>query len=81
MSLQYHNQKMETLYLQSGEMTMQFGSDVNALEEKIMRPGDIHHNPTGMIHRMIAITDVDMFEVSTPEVEDVVRLVDAYGRS
>jgi mannose-6-phosphate isomerase len=80
LSLQYHEKKDETLYLLNGEMDMQYGSSADQLETKRMRPGDVHHNPTGMVHRMIAITDVDMIEVSTPEVEDVVRLEDAYGR-
>lgn len=81
LSLQYHEQKDETLYVQSGELDMQFGPDAEHLETKRMRAGDVHYNPTGMVHRMIAVTDVDMFEVSTPEVWDVVRLEDAYGRS
>lgn len=81
LSLQYHNIKDETLYLQSGELDMQFGPSADKLETKRMHPGDVHHNPTGMVHRMNAVTDVDMFEVSTPEVEDVVRLEDKYGRA
>jgi mannose-6-phosphate isomerase len=80
-SLQYHEHKDKTLYLQHGQMDLLFGSSADQLETKRMQPGDVHHNPPGMVHRMIAITDVDLFEVSTPEVEDVVRLEDAYGHS
>lgn len=81
LSLQYHEIKDETLYVQSGELEMQYGPDAEHLQSKIMRPGDVHHNPTGLVHRMIALSDVDMFEVSTPEVEDVIRLEDVYGRT
>ena len=45
-----------------------------------MKPGEAFHCVPGTIHRMIAETDVDVIEVSTPELEDVVRLEDAYGR-
>ncbi len=78
LSLKYHERKDETLYLQLGLMDMQFGLSAERLETKRMQPGDVHHNPPGMIHRLIAVTDVDLFEVSTPEVEDVIRLEDAY---
>jgi mannose-6-phosphate isomerase-like protein (cupin superfamily) len=81
LSLQYHNEKDETLYLLKGEMDMQYGPSAEQLETKRMHEGDTHYNPPLMVHRMIAITDVDMLEVSTPQVEDVVRLEDAYGRS
>lgn len=80
LSLQYHEQKDETLYLLNGEMDMQFGPSAEQLETRRMKPGDVHRNPAGMVHRMIAISDVDMIEVSTPEVDDVVRLEDVYGR-
>jgi mannose-6-phosphate isomerase-like protein (cupin superfamily) len=80
LSLQYHDQKDETLYLLNGEMDMQFGPNADQLETKRMQPGDVHYNPPKLVHRMIAVTDVDILEVSTPEVEDVVRLEDSYGR-
>lgn len=81
LSLQYHNVKEETLYLQAGELDLQFGPSAELLETRRMKPGDVQHIPTGMVHRMIAVADTDMFEVSTPEVEDVVRLEDRYGRA
>ena len=46
-----------------------------------MKPGDAFHVRPGTIHRMRAITDVLVLEASTPEVEDVVRLEDSYGRA
>jgi quercetin dioxygenase-like cupin family protein len=45
-----------------------------------MKAGDVFHVAPGTIHRMIAVTDVDVLEVSTPELDDVVRLEDVYGR-
>ena len=45
-----------------------------------MKAGDVFHVAPGTKHRMIAVTDVDVLEVSTPELDDVVRLEDDYGR-
>ena len=45
-----------------------------------MKSGDTYHVLPGTIHRMVALTDVRVFEASTPELDDVVRLEDAYGR-
>jgi quercetin dioxygenase-like cupin family protein len=45
-----------------------------------MVAGDAHHVPVGKKHRMIAVEDCDIFEVSTPQLDDVVRLDDSYGR-
>lgn len=79
LSRQYHRVKEETLLLQTGEMTLEIGP-VEALERRTMKPGDTFHVRPGTIHRMVAVTDVDLVEVSTPELDDVVRLEDAYGR-
>ncbi len=46
-----------------------------------MKPGDSYHVKPGTVHRMRAVTDVDVLEVSTPEVDDVVRVEDDYGRT
>jgi mannose-6-phosphate isomerase len=79
LSLQYHNRKDETILLWSGRILMevQEGAD---LAKREMRPGDRLHIAPGTIHRMTAIEDSDIFEVSTPELDDVVRLEDRYGR-
>jgi len=79
LSLQYHEVKEETLYLLSGELklTVEAGGDRRDL---IMRPGDAFHVPPRLIHRMEAIADSDVAEVSTTELDDVVRLEDRYGR-
>ena len=79
LSRQYHRVKEETLFLQSGEMVLELGP-ADALERRTLKPGESFHLVPGTIHRMIAVTDVDLFEVSTPELDDVVRLEDSYGR-
>jgi quercetin dioxygenase-like cupin family protein len=80
LSLQYHNVKEETILLHSGEML--FTTDEGgSLTEKRLRAGDAHHIPPGMKHRMEAVEDCTVFEVSTPHLDDVVRLEDAYGRA
>jgi mannose-6-phosphate isomerase len=79
LSRQYHVRKDETFLVQTGEMDLEIGqgADLRVLR---MRPRDAFHCPPTTIHRMIAVTDVEVVEVSTPELDDVVRLEDAYGR-
>lgn len=79
LSRQYHRQKDETFLVQTGEMRLEVGSPPT-LEVRTMKPGDSFHCPPETVHRMVAVTDVDVVEVSTPELDDVVRLEDAYGR-
>jgi mannose-6-phosphate isomerase-like protein (cupin superfamily) len=79
LSRQYHRVKEETLLVQSGEMDLEVGP-ASAVETRRLRAGDIFHVAPGTIHRMIGVTDVDVIEVSTPELDDVVRLEDVYGR-
>ena len=78
LSLQYHRVKDETLFVESGEMRLEIGE--GGAESRIMKSGDTYHVLPGTIHRMVALTDVRVFEASTPELDDVVRLEDAYGR-
>ena len=79
LSRQYHRVKDETLLVQAGEMDLEIGP-AGAVEIRRMKAGDVFHVVPGTIHRMIAATDVDVLEVSTPELDDVVRLEDVYGR-
>ena len=79
LSRQYHRRKDETFLVQSGEMDLEIGDGADRRTLR-MRPQDAFHCPPGTIHRMIAVTDVDVVEVSTPELDDVVRLEDDYGR-
>jgi quercetin dioxygenase-like cupin family protein len=79
LSLQYHNIKDETIYLHSGKMLFEIDRD-GTLTKQEMRPGDSVHVTPKTVHRMTAIEDCDILEVSTPELDDVVRLEDRYGR-
>jgi mannose-6-phosphate isomerase-like protein (cupin superfamily) len=79
LSRQYHNRKDETFLVQSGEMDLEIGDGAGRKTLR-MRAQESFHCTPGTIHRMIAVTDVDVVEVSTPELDDVVRLEDAYGR-
>jgi len=81
LSLQYHRIKEETILLQSGKMTFVFEDDNGVMQEITLNAGEAHHIPTGRKHRMIAVEDCDVFEVSTPHLDDVVRIEDGYGRA
>lgn len=80
LSLQYHRIKEETIILQTGKMQFVFEDEAGTLRDIVLGPGDAHHIPTGRRHRMIALEDCDVYEVSTPHLDDVVRLEDAYNR-
>jgi mannose-6-phosphate isomerase len=79
LSRQYHRVKEETLMVQAGEMDLEIGEGA-AVEVRRMKAGDVFHVLPGTIHRMTGVTDVSVIEVSTPELDDVVRLEDVYGR-
>jgi quercetin dioxygenase-like cupin family protein len=79
LSLQYHRRKDETIYLQRGRLKFEIEID-GKLVEREMLPGEAVHITPPTVHRMTAIEDSDIFEVSTPELDDVVRLEDRYGR-
>jgi mannose-6-phosphate isomerase-like protein (cupin superfamily) len=82
LSLQYHEHKHETQYVDSGRIKYTLGSvdRPDAYEEFIAEAGTAVMLPPGAIHRMEALEDSRFFEVSTPELTDVVRLEDDYGR-
>lgn len=79
LSLQYHNVKDETIYLQSGRLLFEI-QEGEHLVTREMKPGECVHISPKTVHRMTALEDSDIFEVSTPELNDVVRLEDRYGR-
>jgi quercetin dioxygenase-like cupin family protein len=79
LSLQYHNVKDETIYLHSGRLKFEIQEGANHVTRE-MRPGERVHITPKTVHRMTALEDSDIFEVSTPELDDVVRLEDRYGR-
>ena len=80
LSLHYHNEKDETIFLASGRMLFEI-QERDELVRREMLPGEAVHVTPKTVHRMTAITDCDVFEVSTPELHDVVRLEDRYGRT
>jgi mannose-6-phosphate isomerase len=79
LSLQYHNVKDETIYLHSGRLRFEI-QEGDTIVARDMLPGEAVHIMPKTIHRMTAVEDSDIFEVSTPELDDVVRLEDRYGR-
>src|SRR5215208_6043358 len=81
LSVQYHNKKDETAYLLSGEIVYRVQRDTeDTLDDVQLKVGESFRITPGTIHQMVALTDCDVLEVSTPEIADVVRLSDKYGR-
>jgi len=80
LSVQYHERKDETVYLLSGELTYWVKLDGDELQDMRLKVGDAFRITPGTVHYMQAVTDCDVLEASTPELDDVVRLEDRYGR-
>jgi mannose-6-phosphate isomerase len=80
LSYQFHRVKDETVRLLHGLMEMDVATEGDKTRITL-KPGDCLHIVPGMKHRMTAVEDCDVLEVSTPELDDVVRLEDRYGRS
>ncbi|HYS78560.1 MAG TPA: cupin domain-containing protein [Candidatus Dormibacteraeota bacterium] len=82
LSLQYHERKDESIYLLRGSMRLVLQDGAGGpREETILKAGDAEHLPPLKRHRMEALSDCVVLEVSTPELDDVVRLEDRYGRA
>ena len=79
LSVQYHNKKDETVHLLSGEIVYRVKKG-ELLEDVHLRVGESFRITPGTVHQMVALTDCEVLEVSTPELDDVVRLSDKYGR-
>jgi mannose-6-phosphate isomerase len=80
LSLQYHRRKDESIYVVSGAMELELEDEAGEVQTHQLRPGDCQRILVGRRHRMRALVDTDICEVSTPELDDVVRLEDRYGR-
>ena len=80
LSLQYHERKDETIHVLSGEIVFWVGEEEAELHEVKLQQGMSFRVRSGTRHRMEAVTDCDLLEASTPELDDVVRLEDRYGR-
>lgn len=81
LSLQYHNRKDETIFVFKGRILFETRGADGVLQQREMGEGEAVHIAPPTVHRMTALEDTDLFEVSTPEVDDVVRLEDRYGRT
>jgi mannose-6-phosphate isomerase len=81
LSLQYHEEKDESWYIESGRARLELG-DVGqeALDEDVVSAGACFRYRPGTVHRVTALEDTTILEVSTPHLDDVVRLEDKYGR-
>jgi mannose-6-phosphate isomerase-like protein (cupin superfamily) len=81
LSLQFHNEKDEAWYFLEGRARVELGkAGEGILEVEIVAAGRAFHFPPGTVHRLKALEDTRILEVSTPELDDVVRLEDDYGR-
>jgi mannose-6-phosphate isomerase len=81
LSLQFHRQKDESWLVQSGRAKLELGeAGESMLKEEVIVAGNAFHYAPGTVHRVTAIEDTTILEVSTPHLDDVVRLEDAYGR-
>ena len=79
-SLQYHNLKHEHIYVDRGRLGMELEQDDGSVVSLEMGPGDVVEVESGRKHRVTALEDVRLFEVSTPQLDDVVRVEDDYAR-
>jgi mannose-6-phosphate isomerase len=81
LSLQFHREKDESWYVQSGRAELQVGAVGDAvLHSEVLSAGAALRFRPGTVHRVKALEDTTILEVSTPQIDDVVRLEDAYGR-
>jgi mannose-6-phosphate isomerase-like protein (cupin superfamily) len=81
LSLQYHERKDETIHVLCGRMVFLVGETEGELREVELDEGMSFRVQPGTRHRMTAVSDCDLLEASTPELDDVVRLEDRYGRA
>jgi mannose-6-phosphate isomerase len=80
LSLQYHERKDESIWVMSGRLLLHLEDEAGELTTRELGPGEGARIEVGRRHRYEAIERVELLEVSTPEIEDVVRLSDDYGR-
>ena len=79
LSLQYHTRKDESIYVLRGEIVLRVQQGETIIERPL-REGESTHIPPKLIHQFEAVAVTDLLEASTPEIDDVVRLKDRYGR-
>jgi len=81
LSLQYHRVKDETIMVLHGRLQFTYFAEGEPPMSRELTAREPFHIPVGLRHRMSALEDTDVLEVSTPELDDVVRLEDRYGRT
>ena len=81
LSLQFHREKDETIYVHEGRLEFEIGEEPDAVASEVVGPGTAFHLRPGTLHRMRALEDSLVLEVSTSQLEDVVRVEDRYGRA
>jgi mannose-6-phosphate isomerase len=81
LSYQFHRKKEETIYVLEGTLTLHVSEDDSPARVVSLGEGEVFHIPPGLRHRFEAKQAVDLLETSTPELDDVVRLQDRYGRA
>ena len=79
LSLQYHNKKDESIYVLKGDIILRI-RNADATVERRLRQGETFHIPPKLVHQFEAVEASDLLEASTPEIDDIVRLQDRYGR-
>jgi len=79
LSLQYHNKKDESIYVLSGEIVLRIREGDTLIERRMVQ-GEAFHIQPKLVHQFEAVVSSDLLEASTPEIDDVVRLQDRYGR-
>jgi mannose-6-phosphate isomerase len=80
LSLQYHERKDESVYVMSGRLRLHLEDDAGVMTVRELGPGDSARVPVGRRHRFEAAERVQLIEVSTPELDDVIRVEDDFGR-
>ena len=80
LSLQYHNKKDESIYVLKGEIILRIQQEDTLIERRV-GVGEAFHIRPRLVHQFEAVTTADLLEASTPELDDVVRLQDKYGRA
>lgn len=80
LSCQYHNRKDETMHVLHGELILRLGTGADRVERRFRAGESVHIRP-GVVHQLDAVEDSDILEASSPELDDLVRLSDRYGRS
>ena len=80
LSLQYHERKDESIYVIRGRLRLHLEGDDGAMGVRELGPGDFARVPVGRRHRFEAVDDVELIEVSSPELDDVIRVEDDFGR-